>query len=621
MNREIEEKKNFADATDLQPFFLFTNVISKNVMPASQQTQSMREPLSDEQLQTAREEHTDELINKNAETASDTASVSESTASSTNSSRKRDKVFISIVESDKDFIFITADRSTRSKTNKLSSMNYKKFYNLEERSKETINYLNDLYNIKHILNSHNHMQRALNALMTEKNFELRHVSESLIYKQALNSSFWSEWKKVMKHEIQCHDENGTWKLKRLLNERFVIIGRWIFKIKYNVDDQILRFKARWVIHDYKQKYDVHYYETWTKVIKSAFFRTFFIIAAVRRLHAEQMNIIIVFLYELLDEIIYVTQSNKFIEDFELICRLIKTLYELKQSFRMWYEVIKNFFKSLNFELINFDNNVFVNKNKKIYIAVYVNDFLIVDKNMNYINEIKSKLSDRFKMHDLKSVQHYLSIEIVRDGDSILLRQINYLKKMLERFGMKNCKSVDSSMKSDLTAVMMLFNDKHQVHANIIYWYKSIVDSLMYATTMTRSDLINALSIINRYLINSDSTYVAALQRIFRYVQKTFNYELEYEPFNEKLSYFNMFDFYDYSDADWIDTKNDRFSTSDHIFFVVEKSISWNFKRQDHIVMFSCESEYYALTEVEKKVVWLRELLLKLNQIDNASTLI
>ena len=223
-----------------------------------------------------------------------------------------------------------------------------------------------------------------------------------------------------------------------------------------------------MIHDYKQKYGVDYYETWAEVIKSAFFRILFAITAVRRLHAEQMNIIIIFFYELLDEIIYVIQSNKFIEDSELICRLIKALYELKQSFRMWYKVIKDFFKSLNFELINSDNSVFVSKDKKIYIVMYVNDLLIVDENMNYINEIKSKLSGRFKMHDLRSVQHYLSIEIVRDGDIILFRQINYLKKMLERFRMKNCKFVDSSMKLDLTAIMMPFNDEHQVHADIIY---------------------------------------------------------------------------------------------------------------------------------------------------------
>ena len=65
-----------------------------------------------------------------------------------------------------------------------------------------------------------------------------------------------------------------------------------------------------------------------------------------------------------------------------------------------------------------------------------------------------------KMHNLKSVQHYLSIEIVRDNDSILFRRINYLKKMLKRFEMKNCKSIDSSMKLGLTAVMMPFNNKH-----------------------------------------------------------------------------------------------------------------------------------------------------------------
>ena len=88
-------------------------------------------------------------------------------------------------------------------------MNYKKFHDSEEWSKETINYLNDLYNIKYILNSHKYMQRALNALMTKKNFELRYVSESFIYKQTLNSLFWSEWKKVIKYEIQCHDKNET----------------------------------------------------------------------------------------------------------------------------------------------------------------------------------------------------------------------------------------------------------------------------------------------------------------------------------------------------------------------------------------------------------------------------
>ena len=149
----------------------------------------MHESFSDEQLQAARKKHIDELINENAETASNIVSINKNIISSTNLSRKRDKIFTFIVENDKDFIFIIVDRNIRFKTNKLSSMNYKKFHNSEKRLKRTINYLNNLYNVKYIFNSHNHMQRTLNALMTEKNFELKHVLKSFIYKQTLNLSF------------------------------------------------------------------------------------------------------------------------------------------------------------------------------------------------------------------------------------------------------------------------------------------------------------------------------------------------------------------------------------------------------------------------------------------------
>ena len=49
----------------------------------------------------------------------------------------------------------------------------------------------------------------------------------------------------------------------------------------------------------------------------------------------------------------------------------------------------------------------------------MNDLLIVNKDTNYIKKFKSKLSDRFKIHNLKSVQHYLNIKIIRDNDLIL----------------------------------------------------------------------------------------------------------------------------------------------------------------------------------------------------------
>ena len=94
-------------------------------------------------------------------------------------------------------------------------------------------------------------------------------------------------------------------MKHLFKNRFVIIDRWIFKIKYDIDERIFRYKARWVIHKYKQKKNIDHYVTWAKVVKAIFFRTLFNIIATRRMRIEQMNIIIAFLYELFNENVYV----------------------------------------------------------------------------------------------------------------------------------------------------------------------------------------------------------------------------------------------------------------------------------------------------------------------------
>jgi len=69
-------------------------------------------------------------------------------------------------------------------------------------------------------------------------------------------------------------------------------------------------------------------------MKSAIFRMTFDIAAIRDLHIEQMNVIIVFLYKFLNELIYAKQSHDFVIDFDLICRFRKALYDLKQAFKV-----------------------------------------------------------------------------------------------------------------------------------------------------------------------------------------------------------------------------------------------------------------------------------------------
>jgi hypothetical protein len=57
-------------------------------------------------------------------------------------------------------------------------------------------------------------------------------------------------------------------------------------------------------------------------------------------------------------------------------------------------------------------SVFVKRDT--FVAVYVDDILIVRLRIEQINELKQSLSERFRMTDLSPYNHYLSLTIRRD---------------------------------------------------------------------------------------------------------------------------------------------------------------------------------------------------------------
>jgi len=73
-----------------------------------------------------------------------------------------------------------------------------------------------------------------------------------------------------------------------------------------------------------------------------------------------------------------------------VCKLIKTLYGMKQTPRAWYENLIEQLLKLNFKHFNLrDSILFVKKFGKfvIYLVLYVDDLLITWNNENYIASI------------------------------------------------------------------------------------------------------------------------------------------------------------------------------------------------------------------------------------------
>ena len=85
------------------------------------------------------------------------------------------------------------------------------------------------------------------------------------------------WKDAMKRKIQVLEEKKTWTIKPLLLGKRAISCKWVYKIKYNADIMIERYKARLVILRNKQVEGIDYTKTFAPVDKITTVCTFLVV--------------------------------------------------------------------------------------------------------------------------------------------------------------------------------------------------------------------------------------------------------------------------------------------------------------------------------------------------------
>lgn len=62
----------------------------------------------------------------------------------------------------------------------------------------------------------------------------------------------------MKEEINSIKKNDTWELVELSKGKKCVGSKWVYKTKYNSDDDIERFKARIMDKELTQIYRIYY---------------------------------------------------------------------------------------------------------------------------------------------------------------------------------------------------------------------------------------------------------------------------------------------------------------------------------------------------------------------------
>ena len=162
-----------------------------------------------------------------------------------------------------------------------------------------------------------------------------------------------------------------------------------------------------------------------------------------------MDVKTAFLHGELEEEIYMEQPEGFLvkgkEDY--VCKLKKSLYGLKQAPRQWYMKFESVMGEQGYKRCSSDHCVFIQRfsgDDFIMLLLYVDDILIVGKNVSRIARLKKELSKSFAMKDLGPAKCILGMRIERDRKSnkLYLSQEKYIEKVLRKFKMDKAKRSD-----------------------------------------------------------------------------------------------------------------------------------------------------------------------------------
>lgn len=187
--------------------------------------------------------------------------------------------------------------------------------------------------------------------------------------------------------MQTLDTYQTWYYIPLPYNIKAIGYKGVFKVKYNSNGSIERYKVRLIVQKFSQIYGINYTETFASIIRHESLIMFLAIIAILMIILMQVDIIRAYIESTIsqnEQLIYIKIPQRCLAYRErLVYKIVKSLYRLKQIGRLWNKIIIMFFQKIGFISINIDTCIFTIQRKRelIIMSVYI-DKLILDQKMS-----------------------------------------------------------------------------------------------------------------------------------------------------------------------------------------------------------------------------------------------
>lgn len=204
---------------------------------------------------------------------------------------------------------------------------------------------------------------------------------------------------------------------------------------------------------------------------------------------------------------------------DMICRLQKVIYGLRQAGRQWHLKLDNKLRRLGLLPTNADSCVYKAKRNgsTMIVMTYVDDMLIACDNVTWLKSLKEELIKDFKVRDLGLASCCLGIQIQQKKEEIKLTQEKYINDVLLQFGMNEANPISTPMDpGSRLDKRKRGRDDNKTNRP----YRELIGFLMYIAIGTRPDIAHSVSALSQFNDCFDDSHWSAAKRIHRYLKGT-----------------------------------------------------------------------------------------------------
>ena len=204
-----------------------------------------------------------------------------------------------------------------------------------------------------------------------------------------------------------------------------------------------------------------------------------------------------------------------------VCRLQKSIYDLKQAPRAWFHQLAITLLGLGFieSKVDYSLLILYKSDVHLFLLIYVDDIIVTRNSTAVITELINYFKQSFAMKDPSTLLFFLGIHVQRQSGGFYLSQTKYISDFLDHAHMTRAKPAKTPIPTR-SQLSKFFGDPLE---NAIE-YRHLVGALQ-SCTLTRPNISLAVNQLCQFMHSPTTTHWTTAKRVLRYLKGSINHGL------------------------------------------------------------------------------------------------